>query len=171
LNIQDNRPESIKEKEKFSSANKRHLIILRGKWGLAIDNICLRLTGYSLMTKQYCIAMGTPYQSTLLLRTIGAKTGQQRTSGLPYFKVGNDYVVRGSNGGGPTDPFWVGNVRAHSNAWVCINRKWQPVKAHVSSGEERDILYKKLCDLTFTTERYQKMCAPRELPLVVLSPY
>ena len=50
------------EKEEFSSGGNRHLIILRGKWGLAIDTFVLWLTGYSLMTKQYTYANGAPYQ-------------------------------------------------------------------------------------------------------------
>ncbi|MEM9175796.1 MAG: hypothetical protein AAGC67_11225, partial [Myxococcota bacterium] len=50
------RPQTTAEKEAFSSGGKRHLILLRGKWGLAIDTVFLWLTGYSLMTKQYAVA-------------------------------------------------------------------------------------------------------------------
>ena len=38
-----------------------------------------------------------------MLKTIGAKSRELRTACLPYFKVGDDLVVRGSNGGGSTD--------------------------------------------------------------------
>ena len=162
------RPSSISEKEKFSSGGKRHIILLRGKWGLAIDKVILWATGYSLVTKQYCAAMGNAYQPTLLLKTIGAKSGELRLCGLPFFEVGDSYVVRGSNGGGPTDPHWVHNVRANEAAWVRINRKWRPVTAAVASGKEREVLFEKLCEMAYTTRRYQDMCAPRELPLVVL---
>ena len=103
-----------------------------------------------------------------MLTTIGARARELRTACLPFFRVGEDLVLRGSNGGGPTDPHWVHNVRAHSHAWVRINRKGRPVHAHVAQGEERERLYQVLCDKTPTTARYQKMCAPRELPLVVL---
>ena len=86
--------------------------------------------------------MGNPYQPTLLLKTIGARSGQLRSCGLPYYKVGDFYVVRGSNGGGPTDPHWAHNIRANPAAWVRIDRKWQPVKAHVSFGFLDDALVK-----------------------------
>ena len=69
------RPESVAEKEEFSSGGNRHLILLRGKVGLAIDTALLWLTGYSLMTKQYTYANGAPYQPTLLLYTVGARSG------------------------------------------------------------------------------------------------
>jgi len=162
------RPESVAEKEEFSSGGNRHLIILRGPIGLAIDTFVLWLTGYSLMTKQYTYANGAPYQATLLLYTKGAKTGKQRRCGLPYFMVDGQYVVRGSNGGGPTDPHWCHNVRASSDAKIRVKGRTKIVHAHVAQGEEREVLFKKLNEMSKSTEQYQAMCAPRELPLVVL---
>lgn len=162
------RPETTAEKERFSSGGRRHLILLRGKWGLAIDTFVLWLTGYSLMTKQYTYANGAPYQPTLLLYTIGAKSGQRRRAGLPYFEVDGAWVVRGSNGGGPTDPHWCHNVRANPHATVRIRRRNRRVHAHVAEGEERAALFAKLDAISPSTGQYQRMCAPRELPLVVL---
>jgi deazaflavin-dependent oxidoreductase (nitroreductase family) len=162
------RPESTQEKEEFSSGGNRHLIILRGKWGLAIDTFVLWLTGYSLMTKQYTYANGAPYQQTLLFYTQGAKTGKTRRAGLPYFMVDGQYVVRGSNGGGPTDPHWCHNVRANADAKIRVKGRTKKVRAHVSGGAEREVLFEKLNAMSKSTEQYQQMCAPRELPLVVL---
>lgn len=164
----DARPRTVAEKEQFSSGGNRGRIWLRGKWGLAIDTFVLWLTGYSLMTKQYALATGTPYQETLLLYTTGAKTGLKRRCGLPFFTVGDDRVVRGSNGGGPTDPHWVHNVRACSEARIRVRGRTKNVKAHVASGSERERLFKRLSEMSRSTEGYQAMCAPRELPLVVL---
>ena len=90
---EDHRPQTSYEKTKFSSGGKTHYIILRGKWGLAIDTAVLWLTGYSLQNKQYCLAHGTPYIPCLLLTTTGARTGKQRTCGLPFWRVDNDYIV------------------------------------------------------------------------------
>ena len=93
-NQQDKRPATVKEKEKFSSGGKARMLILRGKWGLAIDKVIVWLTGYSLMTAQYARAMGEPYCPTLMIKTIGAKSHELRTACLPYFKVGEDLVIR-----------------------------------------------------------------------------
>lgn len=162
------RPETVAEKEAFSSGGNRHLILLRGRWGLAIDTAFLWLTGYSLMTKQYTYANGVPYQPTLLLYTKGAKTGKQRVCGLPYFEVDGVWVVRGSNGGGPTDPHWCHNVRANPEAKIRVKGRTKRVQAHVAQGEERARLFDRLNAISKSTEQYQAMCAPRELPLVVL---
>jgi deazaflavin-dependent oxidoreductase (nitroreductase family) len=162
------RPESVADKEEFSSGGNRHLIILRGKVGLAIDTFFLWLTGYSLMTKQYTYANGAPYQQTLLLYTTGARSRKARRCGLPYFMVDGDYVVRGSNGGGPTDPHWCHNVRADSDGRIRVKGRTKKVHAHVAQGEERERVFKILCEKSKSTEQYQSMCAPRQLPLVVL---
>ena len=50
---EEHRPQTAYEKARFSSGGRTHYIILRGKWGLAIDTAVLWLTGYSLMNKQY----------------------------------------------------------------------------------------------------------------------
>ncbi|MAG33099.1 MAG: nitroreductase family deazaflavin-dependent oxidoreductase [Deltaproteobacteria bacterium] len=165
---EDRRPQTVAEKEQFSSDDNRHMIILRGKWGLAIDTFVLWLTGYSLMTKQYARATGVPYQKTLLLYTTGAKTGARRRCGLPFFMVDGDRIVRGSNGGGPTDPHWVYNVRANGHAKIRVRGRTRKVRAHVASGEERERLFNVLVEMSTSTASYQAMCAPRELPLVVL---
>ncbi len=164
----DARPATSEEKERFSSGGRPFLLVLRGPWGLRVDRALLRATGYSLVTAQYAWATGQPYTDTLMLTTIGAKSRELRTASLPFYRVGDDLVVRGSNGGGATDPHWVHNVRAHPEAWIRVHRRELPVQAHVAGGEERVRLYATLCDLSASTAAYQHMCAPRELPLVVL---
>ena len=42
------------------------------------------------------------------------------------------------------------------------------MQAHVAAGEERQRIFEALDAKSKTTSNYQRMCAPRELPLVVL---
>jgi deazaflavin-dependent oxidoreductase (nitroreductase family) len=164
----DKRPVSSAEKETFSSGGKRHMILLRGAWGSKIDLLILRLTGYSLVTKQYAMALGVPYAPTLLLTTTGARSGKKRTCGLPYFRVGSDLIVRGTHGGGSTDPHWVHNVRKHEDVRIRVRRHAYNVKAQVTTGEERKRVFEALDEYGDNTRRYQEMAAPREIPLVAL---
>ena len=165
---EEHRPQTAYEKAKFSAGGNMKWIILRDRWGLWIDRIVLMLTGYSLITKQYALAHGTPYQQTLLLTTTGARTGKQRTCALPYWDLDGARVVRGSNGGGPTDPHWVHNIRRNEGASIGTGWRKRPVKAYVARGEERERLFAELDALSKSTSMYQAMCAPRELPIVVL---
>src|SRR5262245_57587560 len=45
-------------------------------------------------------------RSTLLLRTTGRKSGQQRTAALLYHEDGDQLIVVGSKGGSDTPPAW-----------------------------------------------------------------
>lgn len=168
--MDDPRPRTVAEKERFSSGGRSHRLILRGPWGLAVDKVLVWTTGYSLMTAQYARAGGTPYFPTLMLWTVGARSQAIRSCCLPFFRVGDELVVRGSNGGGPTDPHWVHNVRANPRAWIRIARRTRPAAAHAAEGAEWERLYEELCRQSPSTLAYQRMCAPRRLPLVVLRP-
>ena len=165
---EEHRPQTSAEKARFSSGGNMKWIVLRGQWGLAIDKVVLWVTGYSPVTHQYMLAGGLPYQQTLMLTTTGARTGRRRTCCRPFWEVDGTRVVRGSNGGGPTDPHWVHNIRKNTDARVRVGWKTRPVKAHVAQGEERERLFKILDAASPSTSGYQRMCAPRELPLVVL---
>ena len=56
---------------------------------------------------------------SLLLHTVGAKTGLDRTNALSYARDGADYLVVASNGGDRRAPGWYHNLRARPT--VSIN--------------------------------------------------
>lgn len=145
---------------------------MRGSWGRRIDRFLVRHTGYSLITWQYARAGGNPYQPTLLLTTIGRRSGELRERALPYYKDGDRVVVIGSNGGGPKDPDWVWNVRACDRAWARIDRRDIPVRAHIAAGDERRRLFDQITAGRDSLARYQERASQfgREVPLVILEP-
>lgn len=49
----------------------------------------------------------------LLLTTLGAKSGQPRTTPLAYTSDGDRMVIIASKGGAPTHPDWYHNILAH----------------------------------------------------------
>ena len=157
----------------FSSRGNTRWIVVRGPLGRAFDRWLVRLTGFSVITWQYSKAGGNPYQPTLLLTTIGRKSGQLRPRALPYYPdEGGRMVVIGSNGGGPRDPDWVGNVRANSAAWIYVRRKRHAVRAHVAAGAERQRIFEQITATRDSLARYQERASTfgREVPLVVLEP-
>ncbi|TML19524.1 MAG: hypothetical protein E6G39_01480, partial [Actinobacteria bacterium] len=62
----------------FSSRGNTRWIVVRGPLGRAFDRWLVRVTGFSVITWQYSKAGGNPYQPTLLLTTIGRKSGRLR---------------------------------------------------------------------------------------------
>jgi len=81
------------------------------------------------------LLLGNP---TLLLRTIGRKTGQRRTSALTYGRDGGDYLVVASNGGSPRPPGWLANLRAEPNCEIQVGRRSIPVVAQATLPDDPD---------------------------------
>ncbi len=164
--------EDIKAREKFSSRGKTYWLILRGRWGLAVDRHLVRWTGFSLITWQYAKAGGVPYRPVILLTTTGARTGRERRAVLPFYQRGANFIIVGSNGGGPKDPNWVINLRASPDCAVRYQSRSQPMQAHVPAGEERDRLLEDLAAEQPFVRNYDTETRRngRELPLVVLTP-
>ncbi len=157
---------------RYSSRGNTRWIIVRGARGQRVDQWLVRNTGFSIITWQYAKASGNPYQPSLLLTTIGKRSGRLRTKVLPYYRRGEDYLIVGSNGGGPSDPQWVGNIRADGRAWIRVNRKDMAVDAHVATGVERVHLFDHITAQRDSLARYQARASTfgREVPIVVLSP-
>ena len=156
----------------YSARGNTRWIVLRGPWGRAVDRFLVRHLGISVITWQYARAGGIPYKPTLLLTTIGRRSGRLRRRALPYHRDGEAYVVIGSNGGGPRDPDWVWNVRADEAAWIHVRRREVPVRAHVAEGAERERLFAMIGEHGDSLARYQARADTfaRTVPLVVLEP-
>jgi F420H(2)-dependent quinone reductase len=109
---------------------------------------------------------------TLLLRTVGAKTGQQRTTALSYAREGRCFVVVASNGGAARAPGWYHNLRADPSASIQVGTERQQVTARFLLPADHD--YARLWKLVNEHNRhrydgYQKLTS-RPIPLVVLTP-
>ncbi|MCP2318390.1 deazaflavin-dependent oxidoreductase, nitroreductase family [Nocardia amikacinitolerans] len=75
---------------------------------------------------------------TLLLRTVGRKTGQQRTSALTYGRDGEAYLVTASNGGSPRPPGWLANVKAAPECEIQVGRRRMKVVARATYPDDPD---------------------------------
>ena len=58
--------------------------------------------------------------NSLLLHTVGAKTGLPRTKSLSYARDGDSYLVVASNGGDRRAPGWLHNLRAEPSVEINI---------------------------------------------------
>jgi F420H(2)-dependent quinone reductase len=106
----------------------------------------------------------------LLLRTIGRKSGQERTAALVYLQDGKNFVVVASNGGSDRAPGWFFNVQHQPDVSVQIGRQRLRMRAHIADSQERARLWP-LVNRN-NSNRYDGYQAKttRQIPLVVLSP-
>jgi deazaflavin-dependent oxidoreductase (nitroreductase family) len=108
----------------------------------------------------------------LLLRTVGARSGQPRTSSLVYARDGEDYVVVASFGGAPKAPGWYHNLLARPEVEVQVGVRRQPMTARAVKPGDAD--YDRLWDaanaVNFGRYRAYQKATTRPIPVVVLSP-
>lgn len=78
---------------------------------------------------------------TLLLTSVGAKSGLERTVPLLYVSDGDGYIVTASNWGQQHHPAWSGNLLANPDASVRIGSRTVPVRAELAEGPVRERLW------------------------------
>jgi deazaflavin-dependent oxidoreductase (nitroreductase family) len=61
--------------------------------------------------------------NSLLLHTVGAKTGLPRTHSLSYARDGSNYLVVASNGGDRRSPAWYHNLKANPRVEINVGRR------------------------------------------------
>jgi F420H(2)-dependent quinone reductase len=109
---------------------------------------------------------------TLLLHTVGAKTGQPRTSSLTYGRDSGNYLIVASKAGAPTAPGWYHNLKADPNVEINVGPKRFGVTAKPLLPDDPD--YARLWQIVNKVngnryEAYQKKTS-RPIPIVVLTP-
>jgi deazaflavin-dependent oxidoreductase (nitroreductase family) len=101
----------------------------------------------------------------LLLTTIGAKSGEQRTVVVGYGQDGDRYVVIASDNGAVDHPLWYRNLLARPEATVEVGQRKFKARPRTASPAERD----RFKALVPYIENQQKL-TDREIPIVVLEP-
>lgn len=109
---------------------------------------------------------------TLLLHTVGAKTGAARTAALTYARDGGNYLIVASKAGAPTAPGWYHNLKANPNVEINVGPKRFGVTAKPLLPDDPD--YARLWPVVNKVngnryEAYQKKTS-RPIPIVVLTP-
>jgi len=107
---------------------------------------------------------GTP---TLLLTTLGRKSGQRRRTALIYGQDGDNYVVVASRGGHTKNPAWYLNLVENPNVDVQVAADKFSAIAHTATDKERERLWTLMVSVFPTYAGFQKK-TKREIPVVVL---
>jgi len=71
---------------------------------------------------------------TLLLTTIGRKSGEPRSIPIIYCEVDGGYAVIGSKGGAPKNPLWFDNLMAKPECELMVGTKAVSARARVVEG-------------------------------------
>lgn len=78
---------------------------------------------------------------TMLVTTVGRRSGQERQVILGYIEDGPNLVTMAMNGWGAAEPAWWLNLQAHPEATVQLRDETRPVRARAAQGAERERLW------------------------------
>ncbi len=106
----------------------------------------------------------------IIVTNTGNKTGGIRKTPLMRVKDGANYVLVGSQGGAPTNPVWVYNLRANPNVEVRDLTVVQPMRVReVENEAERARLWELAIKAFPPYEEYQKKTT-RKIPVFLAEP-
>jgi deazaflavin-dependent oxidoreductase (nitroreductase family) len=104
---------------------------------------------------------------TLLLTTVGSKSGQARRTPLIYGESNGHYLIVASRGGTPGHPDWYRNLRAHPRVRVQVGADVFDARARTATPDEKPALWKIMAGIWPDYDNYQKKTT-RDIPVVVL---
>jgi len=103
----------------------------------------------------------------LLLTTIGARSGQPRTTPMMYIRDGERLLVVASNAGAPTHPDWYRNLVAHPQVTVEVRAEIYDAMARVIEGAERQQVWARIVgQYPFFADHQAKIT--RQIPVIAL---
>jgi deazaflavin-dependent oxidoreductase (nitroreductase family) len=111
---------------------------------------------------------GDPKTKTLVLRTLGRKSGKEQLAALIYNTWGDDLVIVASKGGSDSHPAWFHNITAGGEVAVQVRDKRYRCKWHIAEGAERQTLWRFMSGYYPAYLEYQARTG-REIPVVVLT--
>jgi proline iminopeptidase len=140
------------------------------KW--MVDHTNLYLSSGGAEGHMYTVTPPGRQQMTvpsLLLTTIGRKSGEKFIFPLFYGTTGDSYIIVASKGGAPEHPGWYRNILADPNVEVQVGTLKTKAVARTATGAERASLWEKALEFWPPYADYQ-VKTEREIPVVVLDP-
>ena len=111
---------------------------------------------------------GMHRERILLLTTIGAKTGLQRTTPMMFHDDGDRLLVVASAAGAPKHPDWYRNVVANPHVHVEVGNESYDAVARPIVGDEREPVWAMLtANYPFFAEHQAKV--ERTIPVIALT--
>jgi deazaflavin-dependent oxidoreductase (nitroreductase family) len=106
----------------------------------------------------------------IMLTTIGAKSGNERTMPLLGVPLDDDLAVIGSNYGQKHTPGWVHNLRAHPDAMVAYRTESVAVTARRATEVETERAFEAGAAIYGGYSKYRQRASHRQIEVFVLQP-
>jgi deazaflavin-dependent oxidoreductase (nitroreductase family) len=121
------------------------------------------LVDYSVM------GAGHPNTPTMLLKTVGRRTGKDSIAPLIYGRWQGDFVIVASKGGAAENPGWYFNLVAHPQVRFQAACEKFEATAREAQEPERSRIWDYMVVLFPSYADYQR-ATPRRIPIMLLTP-
>ena len=112
---------------------------------------------------------GRADQKTLLLRTVGRRSGTTKLAPLIYEKVGDEYAIIASKGGAPEHPGWYHNLAAAPEVRFQVGPEIFRGTCREADGAERERVWARMVEAYAPYADYQAKTS-RRIPVILLKP-
>jgi deazaflavin-dependent oxidoreductase (nitroreductase family) len=114
--------------------------------------------------------VGGPFEGApmVLVTTVGAKSGQQRTTPLVYLPEGDRVVIFASAAGAPKNPAWYHNLVANPSVIAEVGDQRYEATASEITGDERARLYAEQVSRMPGFADYEVKAGERTIPVIAL---
>ena len=103
----------------------------------------------------------------LLLHTRGARSGVERVNPVTYQLLADGWAIFAAHAGAERNPAWFHNLVANPETIIEIGTETVPVRARVTTGEERDRIWERQKLFYPRFAKYEEQTT-REIPVIVL---
>jgi deazaflavin-dependent oxidoreductase (nitroreductase family) len=126
--------------------------------------------GMRLLTALYRVTGGRSSRHSLILTTVGSRSGEERVASLRRFDEGDGrWLVVGSAGGAARHPAWIYNLaRNPDKVWVDVGKDRVKVRPGLLHGDERATAWSRIVAEAPQFGGYLHK-TDRELPVVRLT--
>jgi deazaflavin-dependent oxidoreductase (nitroreductase family) len=128
-----------------------------------VDRTLHRLTGGRVTLVRMA---GLP---SLVLTVVGRKSGVARSTPVLCVPRDADFLIAGSNFGGPKLPVWVLNVRSADRVTIAFNGREMTAVPRELTGDERDVAWTHMLKTWPNYAKYAER-ADRVIPVFALEP-
>src|SRR5262245_26901457 len=140
-----------------------------GTYGKRVPTGRMLRFGSRFMAGMYRLFGGRGVGDLLLLNTVGARSGEPRSTAVRRFDDGDGrWLIVGSAAGGAKQPSWLHNIAAHPDqVSIEIGRDRIKVRPEILAGEDRTTAWKRVVAEAPQFGAYETT-TDREIPVVRL---
>lgn len=170
MGLQDELGLTIRPSNAVQRGNQQFAATRLGSWLYSRSLHFMDRALFRATRGRFTLAEQVAGQPVILVSTIGARSGEERTVPLNAIPFEDDLALIGSNWGGANHPAWVHNLAANPTATVKYRSREVPVAARVANEKEAEQVFETAAGIYLGYPKYRERASHREIRVFILQP-